>query len=159
VALTLALGFGFVGGFQLLGLDGLLGVMVGVTVYALVVEGPKRNDKSQLQETVDLIFSTTMFVLFGAAIPFGKWSFITWWRGLILATLLLIFRRVPWVCMFYPLLKKQLTSISDLIFAAWFGPVGVAAIFYSIYASEKTGDDLGRNKLHCLHPDCRLWTY
>lgn len=45
-------------------------VMIGGVIYAYVVEGPKRGAESQLQETVDLIFSSTMFILFGVGMSF-----------------------------------------------------------------------------------------
>ena len=40
-------------------------MVVGGVVYARVVEGDKRGTESQLQETVDLIFSTLVFAIFG----------------------------------------------------------------------------------------------
>lgn len=49
----------------MLGINGLILVVVGGVVYARVVEGDKRGTESQLQETVDLIFSSLVFAIFG----------------------------------------------------------------------------------------------
>lgn len=141
VALTVALAFCFVGGAHLLGINGLLLVVIGGVVYARVVEGDKRGTESQLQETVDLIFSTLVFAIFGLTIPFDRWYLIGWWRGLILCIGLALFRRVPWMVALMPVFKEQIHSVPDALFVGWFGPIGVGAIFYALFASEDLGED------------------
>jgi len=141
VALTVALAFAFVGGAHLLGVNGLILVVVGGVVYARVVEGDKRGTESQLQETVDLIFSTLVFAVFGLTIPFDRWYLISWWRGLILCLALAVFRRVPWIIILKPVFKEQIHSIPDALFVGWFGPVGVGAIFYALFSAEELGED------------------
>jgi len=141
VALTIALAFAFVGGFQLLSMDALLTVAVGGVMYALVVEGPKRGSESQLQETVDLIFSSVMFILFGLAIPFDQWHDIVWWRGILLAIAVVLFRRIPWVFLMKPLLARQLWTLPDVLFTGYFGPIGVGAIYYALFVAQETGND------------------
>lgn len=138
VALTVGLAFGWSGMSTLLGLDGFLLIFVGGIVYSKVVEGEKRDEESQLQETVDLMFSTTAFVLFGLVIPFDQWHNIGWWRGVLLALSVVVFRRMPWVGLVHPFLKPQIRSIDENLFLGYFGPIGVGAIFFAQIALSAT---------------------
>lgn len=85
VALTIGLAFGWSGASTLLGLDGFLLIFIGSIAYAYVIEGDKRDVETQLQETVDLVFTTSMFILFGLVIPFDQWHNINAWRGVLLS--------------------------------------------------------------------------
>lgn len=53
---------------------------------------------------------------------------------------LLLLRRLPMMVPLGPWLAP-LRSRLDVLFAGWFGPIGVAAIFYAVLASEKVGND------------------
>eukprot|EP01113_Clastostelium_recurvatum_P034193 TRINITY_DN4608_c0_g1_i4.p1 TRINITY_DN4608_c0_g1~~TRINITY_DN4608_c0_g1_i4.p1 ORF type:complete len:555 (+),score=95.81 TRINITY_DN4608_c0_g1_i4:209-1873(+) len=141
VALAVAFAFLYVGLFRLLNMDELLSVLVGALMYAYVIEGPRRVNETQLQETVDLLFSSVGFVYFGLIIPWSSWSStIGPARASVLVIGVLLLRRLPWVMAMQPWLAPQVRTRLDAAFVGWFGPVGIGAIFYANFAVSQTGD-------------------
>jgi len=59
----------------------------------------------------------------------GEWG----WLALALAILILLLRRLPGIFILSPLLKT-LKKKRDLWFVGWFGPIGVAALYYATIA-------------------------
>jgi NhaP-type Na+/H+ or K+/H+ antiporter len=108
----------------------MLAIFVAGAVFAWDDWFTDETKESQLQPIVDSIFNSTFFVLFGAALPWQQFSQIGVLKLTGLAVLLLLFRRLPAVWFFGPLKEKK-----ERIFAGWFGPIGVGAIFYSISSS------------------------
>eukprot|EP01113_Clastostelium_recurvatum_P034059 TRINITY_DN4577_c0_g1_i3.p1 TRINITY_DN4577_c0_g1~~TRINITY_DN4577_c0_g1_i3.p1 ORF type:complete len:924 (+),score=245.49 TRINITY_DN4577_c0_g1_i3:65-2836(+) len=143
VALTIAIALVFVSSFRLLNLDELIGVIIGATAYAYVTQGRHRETREQLQETVDLLFSTLAFLLYGMMIPWGKWAdLIGGKRGAVLAIGILFMRRLPWVMAAKPLLRPMIRTNLEAAFVGWFGPIGIGAIFYATFAVECTGNEV-----------------
>ncbi len=70
-------------------------------------------------------------------IPWQQWLELGW-SGVILVAAILLLRRLPIVLILsrwiHPLQRWQ-----DAVFVGWFGPIGVAALFYSMLALEQTG--------------------
>ena len=108
----------------------MLAVFVAGAVFAWDDWFTDQTKESQLQPIVDSIFNSTFFVLFGAALPWHQFIQIGMGKLILLAALLLLFRRLPAVWFIGPLKEKQ-----ERMFAGWFGPIGVGAIFYSISSS------------------------
>lgn len=115
---------------NMIGCNDMLAVFVAGAVFAWDDWFTDQTKESQLQPVVDSIFNSTFFVLFGAALPWQKFKEIGLGRLTGLAGLLLLFRRLPAVWVFGPLKEKK-----ERLFAGWFGPIGVGAIFYSISSS------------------------
>jgi len=139
----LAVGFSFVyvGTFRILNMDELLGVMVGSMVYALIIEGPRRETRTQLQETVDLLFSSLAFVFFGILLPWNSFgSTIGAARGVVLVIGILLLRRLPFILGLKSTLKPQIRTNMEASFVGFFGPIGISALFYSAFAVNQTGD-------------------
>jgi len=55
---------------------------------------------------------------------------------------LLFLKRIPFVMIFYRMLKPHVGNWKEALFLGWFGPVGVAAIYYVSTARDKIGDRL-----------------
>jgi NhaP-type Na+/H+ or K+/H+ antiporter len=91
------------------------------------------------EEVVDRLFTLPVFILLGIALPVGRWAE----EGRILLPfvigILLLRRPLPFLFMGRgaPLLRRATTSL----FCGWFGPIGVAALFYALLAVDRTGDD------------------
>lgn len=58
------------------------------------------------------------------------------WRLVVIAILILLFRRLPIVLLLKPVLPA-LKTYREAFFAGWFGPMGVGAVFLSILAKEE----------------------
>ncbi len=60
------------------------------------------------------------------------------WAGLLLALAVLLLRRLPAVLALKPLLGR-VGGTRDALFLGWFGPIGVAALFYATFSVNKAG--------------------
>lgn len=68
--------------------------------------------------------------------PVNAW-FALGWPLLLFAVLIVLFRRLPAFLLVRPLLPK-FKHWPDLFFLGWFGPVGIAALFYSMHVLKHT---------------------
>ena len=81
-----------------------------------------------------------MVVIFGIALPIGAWLYLGW-PLLFAAMSVLLLRRPPVLLLLYPLLRRQLKGM-DIAYIGWFGPIGVAAIYYASLARSQMHDPL-----------------
>ena len=81
-------------------------------------------------------FTLPIFVLTGALLPWSAWL-DPGWMLLAFALAVLALRQPLAILLLIPFLKiKQ----RDAMFFGWFGPVGVAAIYYALHAEETLHD-------------------
>jgi len=131
---TLSVSLFALGAGHVLGAESLLSVFAAGLAFDIWSDTRERYDEERVQEGVGKLCTLPVFLLFGAALPLQAWGAIGWPLALLgLAVLLL--RRLPVLALLRPLLGRQL-SLPDVAFLAWFGPIGVAAIFYAAYASR-----------------------
>lgn len=93
-----------------------------------------------MQETVLHLFTFPVFVIFRTVLPWIQWAALEW-AGIALAAAVLLLRRVPMMGMFGTLVPA-LEGRRDAVFAGWFGPIGIAAIFDAMVAHRILGDEL-----------------
>ncbi|MBK4731427.1 sodium:proton antiporter [Oxynema sp. CENA135] len=137
LAYTLALSLLVLGGIKLLHGDGILAVFVAGSTFSLVVSGSERSQEERVQEAVDRFFTLYVFVLFGLGLPWREW-FDLGWSGAIAISALLLLRRLPVLFLLKSCFPHSLQRNGDLLFMGWFGPMGVAAIFYAMLAIRET---------------------
>ena len=137
-AVSVALALTTLGALKLLGSDGILGVFIAGIAFNWVVSraGPAEQEQAarqeHIQELINHLISWPVFVLFGAMLPWQHWTAhlhpLLW-----LAAAILLLRRPPW---FYPLLTASTATQgpADRLFLSWYGPIGMAAIFYALHA-------------------------
>ncbi|KAI8146791.1 Cation/H+ exchanger [Fennellomyces sp. T-0311] len=75
-----------------------------------------------------------------ASFPWSSWAQLGWTRLLILALLVHLFRRLPIVLMLYRFIPA-IRSVSEAVFAGWFGPMGVGSVFYCALALDTIRDE------------------
>ncbi len=118
---------------NLLGGDGLLGVFVAGLAYNAVMGESTASAERTVEEGINRILVLPLFVLLGLVPPWRAW-------GDDLAALaafavaLLLLRRLPLVLALRPVLRLERI---DAAFLGWFGPVGVAALFYLTLAIQE----------------------
>ncbi len=89
---------------------------------------------------INRFFIVPIFILLGLELPIEQWK--TWgWGGVFAAVCIVFGRRIPTVLMLRPF-YKSLHTWREILFLSWFGPVGIAALFYATYAHHKTGSEL-----------------
>lgn len=123
---TLVLALLVLGACGLLNVSGVLGVFVAGLVFNQVSTGPEREGEEPIDDAVNRFLVLPLFVLFGAVLPWAEW-FALGWRGVAFAAGVLLLRRLPAVL----LLRRPLRlSWPSATYLGWFGPIGVAALFY-----------------------------
>ena len=123
------------GSGSVLGLDDLLvGFACGV---GFSNDGwfQEKTEESAVSNVIDLLLNLTFFVYFGTIIPWDQFNSpsigTTPWRLVVLAILVLIFRRIPIMLALKPFIP-DIKSWREASFAGHFGPIGVGAIFVAI---------------------------
>jgi sodium/hydrogen antiporter len=137
LAYTLALSLAVLGAAKLLGTDGILAVFVAGLAFDAAVSESDRAEEERVQEAVNRFFILPIFVLLGLTIPWEGWMELGW-AGLFLALAVLLLRRLPAVLALKPLLGR-VRGTRDALFLGWFGPIGVAALYYANFSVGEAG--------------------
>ncbi|MBS3939409.1 MAG: cation:proton antiporter [Actinobacteria bacterium] len=134
-ALVLA---GFVLGLcRTLAVDDLLGVFAAGLVHNRVVTSGERESEVAVDEALNQYLVIPVFVLLGVVLPWAGWRTLGW-PGVAFVAVVLLLRRLPAVVA----LKRPLQATwTQVLWLGWFGPVGVAAIYYLGHAHEEGATD------------------
>ncbi|KAJ5178514.1 Na+/H+ antiporter Nha1 [Penicillium coprophilum] len=132
------------GSGALLGMDDLLiGFACGV---GFSNDGwfTEKTEESHVSNVIDLLLNLAYFVYFGSIIPWEDFNSpelgLTPWRLVVIAILVLFFRRIPIMLMLKPIIPDVKTW-REALFAGHFGPIGVGAIFAAILARAELEHD------------------
>jgi sodium/hydrogen antiporter len=125
------------GSGSLLGMDDLLiGFCAGV---GFSNDGwfTERTEESHVSNVIDLLINLAYFVYLGTIIPWAQYNApdhgLTPWRLVVIAILVIFFRRIPIMLACKPFIP-DLKTWREALFAGHFGPIGVGAIFVAILA-------------------------
>jgi NhaP-type Na+/H+ or K+/H+ antiporter len=113
--------------------DGLLSVFVAGLVHNALVSGRDRRVELGIEESLNQFLVVPVFVLLGLVLPWGEWASLGW-SGVAFVAVVLFLRRLPVVVA----LRRPLGASWDhVLWLGWFGPIGVAAIFYVGHLHEQ----------------------
>ncbi|MGQ9424373.1 cation:proton antiporter domain-containing protein [Gilvimarinus sp. F26214L] len=134
--ISTALALTVLAGVKLIGSDGILAVFAAGIAFDWQVDARERQQEARVTEGVDRFFTSPVFILLGLLLPVSEWLALGW--SLCFATLgVLVFRRLP-VMVVLAGRTRDLPTQPDALFAGWFGPIGVAALYYAIMAQHRT---------------------
>ncbi|HII90690.1 MAG TPA: sodium:proton antiporter [Methanosarcina sp.] len=139
VTYTLALALIVLSSIKLLGADGILAVFAAGTAFSTTSTVGQRLDEDRVVEGVDLFFTTPIFTLLGLIAPWKEWMSLGL-EGLLVAFLIQLLHRIPILYLINPIVPNIRSNL-DVLFAGWFGPVGVAAFYYSQFSMIQTGKE------------------
>ncbi|KAF9267003.1 hypothetical protein L218DRAFT_895138 [Marasmius fiardii PR-910] len=139
VAQYISLSLFTVGVTVLLGSDDLLSTFACGTAFAWDGFFNRQTEETVFSSVIDLLFNVACFVFIGAWMPFSSFSdpelTLTVWRLIVIAILVLLFRRLPVVLVLYKWIP-DIKTFREAVFTGHFGPIGVGAVFISTLASE-----------------------
>lgn len=138
---SLALALLILSGLNYIGMNGVFGVFVGGLGFAHHMSKNEDLKEERIQESMERIFTIPVFFFLGIFLPWHDW-FEFGWNTIWIAGAIMVFRRIPAFLILMPLLSKDLRKPRNILFMGWFGPIGVAAIFYAMYSLEKTDLEL-----------------
>ena len=137
LSFSVGLGFLVLTLLDLLHMNGIIGVFFAGLLFNSKIEEEEDLEEEKVQEAIERLFTIPVFFLLGLVLPWQEWQKIGW--PLILMVLaVLIFRRLPALILLKPALK-QISRWPRVILVGWFGPIGVAALFYAMLSRQKTG--------------------
>lgn len=123
---------------ELSSINGPVAVFAAGLTYGFNINKGEELRQEKIQDTLERIFIIPVFVLFGMILPVDQWLESVW-QFVIMGVSILFLRRIPVFLAMKPLLKRFKTRLNDSLFMGWFGPVGVAAMYYAFYAEKKLG--------------------
>ncbi len=135
LAFRLALPFVIIAALRLLDADAILAVFAAGLAFSARVTPLERVESREAVDAVShYFFILPTFLLFGLVAPIDEWLAIGW--ALVgFAAAVLVFRRLPWWLLmqkFTPAFRRP----ADAAINGWFGPIGVASLFYVAYATQ-----------------------
>lgn len=106
---------------------------------------PAKTAENVLPTVVDLQLNSSMFVYFGASIPWDEFTDsgfpgVTLGSLFALLALILVLRRLPVILALKPIIP-DIKTWQEALFAGHFGPIGVGALFLSIEARAQLETD------------------
>jgi len=137
LGVTLALSLTVMGIVKVMGSDSILAVFVAGVAFNRFAHGGDEEQQEHVQDVVARFFNLPIFVLLGLAIPWSGWMALGW-RGPVLIVAVLLLRRLPWMWALRGLIDP-VRGRRDVLFAGWFGPIGISALFYANLGLRETG--------------------
>ena len=140
LGLTVALSLLSLSAAKLAGSDGILAAFAAGCAFNLTVDRQDDLEEQNVQETIAKLFSLPVFVVFGTMLPVEAWLSLGW-PVLVAALGVVLLRRPLALASAAPLLGGGLER-RDIVFLGWFGPIGVAAIYYALHVQEQLGEPI-----------------
>jgi NhaP-type Na+/H+ or K+/H+ antiporter len=137
LTIVIALTFAVLGFIKLFGADGILAAFMAGVAFKLPTEEEAAEQEQDAQEALERLFEIPVFVIFGMMLPWQGWIELGWW-GLLFTGVVLLLRRLT-VLLPVSKLLPPLQRRADALFTGWFGPIGIAAIYYATLVVHETG--------------------
>lgn len=97
----------------------------------------EKTEESHVSNVIDLLINLAYFVFLGTIVPWEQYNSgiegLKVWRLVVIAILVIFFRRIPVMLALKPLIPDVRTW-REALFAGHFGPIGVGAIFVALLA-------------------------
>lgn len=129
LGIGLALALLTLGLVHVLGGSGILAVFVAALTFSGLLEEHIREQIEEAQETVTRFFVLPAFVFLGAILPWSEWGALGV-AGVVFAAWVLLVRRPAVVAL---VLAPTDSNRREVAFLGWFGPLGLAAVFYATF--------------------------
>ena len=129
---ALALALLALGSVHALGGTGVLASFVAGVSFSLALGERYAEELARMQTALEHLLVVPVFLLFGAVVPWDGWLALGW-PGLVFAVWALVLRR-PGPALLA--LRIARTPRRDAAFLAWYGPMGVAAVYYALFVER-----------------------
>ena len=129
---ALAMALLTLGAVHALGGTGVLASFVAGITFSLSLGERYAEELEEMQSALEHLLVVPVFVFFGAVLPWDGWAALGW-SGLVFALWALVLRRPPAAAV---ALAPTDTPRRGVAFLSWYGPIGVAAIYYVLFAER-----------------------
>ncbi|CAO3587640.1 unnamed protein product [Absidia cylindrospora] len=122
------------------GSDDVLACFVAGNAFSWDEWFRKETEDAHFQDVIDLMLNLSVFVYIGALIPWSEFGNaaigLSAWRLVVIVILILLFRRLPIIIALKPFMPA-IKTYREAVFAGFFGPMGVGAVFICMIAKEE----------------------
>jgi NhaP-type Na+/H+ or K+/H+ antiporter len=129
---ALALALLTLGAVHALGGTGVLASFVAGVTFSLALGERYAEELEHMQSALEHVLVVPVFVFFGAVLPWDGWAALGW-PGVAFGLWALFVRRPPAAGL---ALASTRTPRRGVAFLSWFGPIGVAAIYYALFVER-----------------------
>ncbi|KAJ2785682.1 hypothetical protein H4R18_000373 [Coemansia javaensis] len=140
LAFSIGLAVFLVGVLQLIGSDDVLCCFIAGHSFTWDDWFREETKDAHFQEVLDGLINVTFFIYFGTIIPWDQFNnaelVLAPWRLIVAAIMVLLLRRLP-VVLLLTRLTPALRNFRQSLFAGWFGPIGVGAVFFAEVVLEE----------------------
>ena len=137
---ALALALLTLGAVHAAGGTGVLGAFVAGLVFSLALEEQYAERLEGTQSALEHLLVVPVFLLFGALVDWGAWTALGA-SGLAFAAWAILVRRPPAAAL---ALIATSTPRRGVVFLSWYGPMGVAALYYATFVERYDVPDFER---------------
>lgn len=136
LSFSLAVTLLLLAGFDLLKMNGIIAVFAGG--FAFAKEVTKKDDlkEEKIQEAMERMTTIPVFFILGLMLPWHEWYELGWKTAAIIIGILFL-RRIPALLILMPVMPKFKNAIYSILIMGWFGPIGVATLYYAILMEEQ----------------------
>ena len=138
LSFSIGLALMLLSGLESLDMNGIIGVFIGGLSFSRHLAKNEDLKEEEVQESMERLVTIPIFFLFGLFIPWQEWYELGW-TALFLVLAVLVLRRIPGFLILMPFLSNYKGKLLDILVIGWFGPIGVAALFYAVFAEHRTG--------------------
>ena len=131
---ALALALLTLGAVHVLGGTGILGAFVAGLTFSLMLEERYAQQLEETQDGLQQLLIVPVFLLFGSMLPWDGWSELGW-AGIGFALWALFIRRPAAAALALAVAPVD-TPRRGVAFLSWYGPIGVAAIYYALFVER-----------------------
>ncbi|KAM4060558.1 sodium/hydrogen exchanger family protein [Hirsutella rhossiliensis] len=137
---SVALALFVLGTCGLIGTDDVLACFIAGNTFTWDDWFRMQTKDDSLQPTIDMLLNVTIFLWYGASLPWSGFvhnsvPLLSIGRLVVLGVLVLLLRRLPWVFGMHRWIH-QIRQARQAIFVGFFGPIGVSAVFYLFISLE-----------------------
>ncbi|WP_051286325.1 cation:proton antiporter [Salinimicrobium terrae] len=133
LSFSIAVALLLLGGFHLLKMNPIIAVFVGGFAFAKDITANEDLKEERIQETMERLTTVPVFFILGLILPWQDW-FSMGWTAVWIVVLILLFRRLPALLLLMPVMPQFRKKIYSVLIMGWFGPIGVAALYYAVLA-------------------------
>lgn len=122
---------------ELVKMNGIIGVFFASLLFNRSIKQEEDLEEERVQVAMERLVTIPAFFLSGVMIPWVEWTEMG--IPLIFFVIgILLFRRLPALILLKPFLDK-IGRWPRVLVIGWFGPIGIAALFYSIRSTNHSG--------------------
>ncbi len=132
LGVTVALSLLALGAAHAVQSDGILAAFAAGLAFNALVDRRAEMEDENVQEAIAKLFTLPVLVLTGTLLPWQDWG-AEGWPLLVFALAVLLLRRPLTLLLLAPVMRL---ARRDAVFFGWFGPMGVAAIYYALHARD-----------------------